>query len=425
VGVLALGLVGAFWWVLIQQADFQNQPGGATTALPIEGYPAPELPAEPSQTPVEAALAPTPTLLPQVGFQVSDARLLSDTPELLFPSARSPRFIRPATDGITLVGEVITSVGNPFAGHIVSIDLASGTVQKVVDVSDIAFPQVSSQYIVWIEQAKLHFYHRISGKQGTIEIGEAARNPSLSGSIVVWEYTEHLQTSGERGIWSYDLDSGVDLPVVLGAMSEPLISGHWVIYMNRDDYDEITVGLYGINLETGENFYIGRLQKPTQFYLPSMFALDAPWVVWSEGYASEKPELHLFNLDTRQTMTVPISECSLNSPSARPDRPVISGSTVLFRGCSQTLGYDIDSGALFSVPISQVPSQPASFVGWDFAGGQLTWVSVLDPRGEGKTEVWTVAMPPGELVQSPPPLPTSLATPLAAPTLAGSVDAYP
>lgn len=416
---LVLALVAAFWWVLMLQAGSQPQPG-TSTAQPPTGYPGPEITAVPSQAPLEPAPFPTTTPLPSVGFDLSSARLLSDKPELSFDTARSPRFIRPSTDGKTLVGEVITRVSNPFSAFVVSIDLASGATQRLADVSDVAYPRVSDQYIVWIEKFKLHFLDRSSGEQGMLEIGESARNPSLSGSIVVWEYTEHLQTSGERGIWSYDLSSGRNLPVALGATSDPEISGRWVMYKNRDDYDDSTVGLYVYNLDSGESFPIGRVQRPTQFYMPPMYAIDVPWVVWSQGDASEKAELHLYNLDSRQAVTVPVPSCILSENAGRPEQPLISGTTVLFQGCFQAMGYNIESGGFFSVPINRVHSQPAAFVNWAFAAGQLTWVSVLDPRGQGQTEVWTAPIAPIEVPQDwvtgPTVTPVATLAPSAPPT---------
>jgi hypothetical protein len=421
-GGMTLALVAAFWWMLSRQAGLQSQPG-ALADQPIQGYPAPELSAVPSQVPVESAQLPMSTLLPRVAFQLDSAKLLSDKPDLSFPTARSPRFIRPATDGKTLVGEVITSVSDPFSAYIVSVDLTSGETQKIADVSDVASPQVSDQYVVWIEKSRLNFYDRISGEQGIVDIGEVARNPSLSGSIVVWEYTEKLQTTGERGIWAYDLNSGKDLPVALGATSDPLISGHWVVYEYRDDYDDTTIGLYAANLNTGENFSIGRIQRPTQFYMPIMHAIDPPWVVWSQGNASQKPELHFYNLDARQSMTVPVPSCNLGVHGGRPEQPLISGETVLFQGCFQAMGYNIGSGEFFSVPISQADAQPAGFVGWDFAEGQLVWVSLLDPRGEGQTQIYTAPIAPKEQPQSPNPIPT--VTPLVTPAFTAPPIAYP
>ncbi len=188
--------------------------------------------------------------------------------------------------------------------------------------------------------------------------------------------------------------------------AEPLISGRWVIYKDLANKDDMTVGLYAYNLDNQERIEIGRVERPTPQYLRSLYAVDAPWVVWSEGYASDKPELHLFNLDTRQTFTVAVSACSLDDSTGRPERPAISGEYVLFRGCPQALGYDIGSGEFFSVPISQVPAEPAAFVDWAFADGKLVWVAVLDPRGQGQTEVWTA---PIEL-DSPPPTPDPVPT---------------
>jgi hypothetical protein len=120
------------------------------------------------------------------------------------------------------------------------------------------------------------------------------------------------------------------------------------------------------------------------------YAIDAPWVVWSEGESGEKAALHLFNLDTRKADVVTIPSCALdNAHLGHPENPIISRTTILFTGCFQPIGYDIESNRFFSVPMTQNESQPAAFVGWAFADGQLAWVLLVGAKGQGQTQIYT------------------------------------
>lgn len=269
--------------------------------------------------------------------------------------------------------------------------LISGESQRISDVTGLASPQVSENYIVWIEKSQLHYYDRATGKEGLISLGVAANNPSISGSIVVWE---HLQNNAQAGfqIWGYDLSTGKDFPVVTEThKAEPKISGRWIVYRNLSDQDDVTVGLHATNLDTNEVFLLGRVQRSSYgAKAPPLYAIDVPWVVWSEGKSGDKAALHLFNLDTRNSDVVSIPSCALGDTLlGHPENPIISGSMVVFTGCFQPLGYDIRSGSFFSVPIARAEKQPASFIGWAFANNRLVWSQLVGERGKRQTKLYT------------------------------------
>lgn len=180
-----------------------------------------------SEQPVEPFLSPipTPTLLPAgTGIELAGVQDLSNAAEITLSISETPRFIKPATDGETLVGVAVEDRGAKTWGTLLAIDLASGQAQRIAGVTDVAAPQVSSDAIVWTDENRLHIYDRAKGQIETLQIGALARSPDMSGSVVVWEYMESLNTSGKRGIWAYDLDARQNFPVVFGAVQRPLVS---------------------------------------------------------------------------------------------------------------------------------------------------------------------------------------------------------
>jgi hypothetical protein len=302
----------------------------------------------------------------------------------LAEASRGWRFIRPATDGKTLVGMFLAPAPT-LGGYVAAIDLATGAEQKIADVSDITYPQVSEEYIVWTDNYALNFYDRASGKSGTVNVKGKARNPSLSGITVVWENLPDPSSSVE--IWGYDLQSGRDFPVVTDTVAvNPVISGRWVVYMGN--------GLNAINLDTREKIALGSLDPPNR-YLYSLYALDAPWAVWVFGAGDDKPTLHLYNLETRKGITV-VLPCSGNSQMYHAEQPVISTPIVIFMGCGQDLGYDFETGSYFSVPIERLQTQAGGFLGWTFAKGQLVWAAIGGRYSEGPAQIYAVSVTDGK-----------------------------
>jgi tricorn protease-like protein len=305
------------------------------------------------------------------------------------PADGRPHFIYPATDGSTLVGVVVTGT-QPF-GYVAAVDLAIGRSQRIADVWSPGNPQVSGQYVVWTDQGKLYVYDRVSAKTEQLTIGEAARDLSLSGSIVVWENISQGQT---LGIWGYDLATGKDFPVVKTTATtkarKPLVSGRWVVYQSAEYKDgETRIGLNTVNMDTSESFELGRLPNLT-YYVPPLYAIDVSWVAWST-YEWGCSNLHLYNLDTHISYKVAVPGCGLDEVHlGNIYHIVVSGSIVLFRGCYQSagMGYDIERDEFVSVPITRAESQEAAFVGWAFARGQLVWSMTVGPRWQEQTQVY-------------------------------------
>jgi hypothetical protein len=384
-GGLMLALLWGFWQMLANLSGAQSNPAIVVTsgaaAQPLSGYPGP----------TASAFPPTPTLLPDPGIRLGIIERLSDkSADLSFAPSGSPRFIYPATDSHALVGVVVTGI-EPF-GYVAAVDLATGKSQRIADVWSPGDPQVSSQYVVWTDKGRLYVYDQVSAKIEQLMIGDAARDLSLSDSIVVWENISQGQT---LGIWGYDLATGKDFPVVKATEKakayKPLISGQWVLYQSASYKDgETRIGLNVANLDTDEGLELGQLPY-LRYYVPPLYAIDAPWVAWSAYEWGVNPGLHLYNLDTHLSYAVAVPGCGLDElHQGNIYHVVISGTIVLFRGCYQSdgMGYDIEGGKFFSAPITQAEAQEAAFVDWAFAKGQLVWSLTVGPRWEEQTRVY-------------------------------------
>lgn len=383
-GVLAVTLVWAFWRMSTNLVPVDV----SRAADEMAGYPGPNPALAP---PLQPTLVPLPTLLPENALQSRSLIELTGRADFVLPPSASPRFIRPATDGTTLVGIVVESTDAGFVGHLQTVKLHSSMTQRIVDLDDVTYPQISEQYIVWTDKTGLNFLDRNTDKIGQVQIGELARNPSLSGSLVVWEYVEYLSKPGKRGLWVYDLAAGSGFLAVTGAVSRPLISSPWIVYENWDKADAESVGLYVTNLDTLETFEIGRRRwSPGEHVPASLYAIASPWVVWSTNSEAE-PQLHLYNLLTRTKSIVQIPSCSLSKTiTGKPEHLALSGDTVLFRGCFQSMAYSISSGRFFSLPIDdRATDAPAAFVGWAFAKDQLVWILVSAERERSQTRVYS------------------------------------
>ena len=350
----------------------------------------PEQSVEPFLSPI-----PTPTLLPAgAGIELAGVQDLSNAAEIALSISETPRFIKPATDGETLVGVAVEDSGAKTWGTIFTIDLASGQTQKIAGVTDVAEPQVSSRAIVWADENQVHIYDRTSGQIETLQIGALARSPSMSGSVIVWEYMESLATTGKRGIWGYNLDTRQDFPVVLGAVQRPLVSDRWVVYRNWDKSDESTVPIDATNLDTGETIEIGRQIWSSKDYVETdSYAIDGKWVAWTSNEWTYTQRLHLFDLETRQSYTATIESCGLSELyPGRLQNLTISAGRAYFRGCFQPLGYDLQQRQFFSLPVEQAVSQYSGFVDWAFGGDKVVLVALTGTDSANQTRIFAAAI---------------------------------
>ncbi|MGQ9854494.1 MAG: hypothetical protein ACUVTG_13970 [Candidatus Oleimicrobiaceae bacterium] len=271
---------------------------------------------------------------------------------------------------------------NTGALLVVMLDLASGNQQLLFESKsrDIYDPQVVRKYVVWwASSGDLYLYNTEQERLETLRFGAIARHVRISGNTMVWEHTPSL-LSADSDIWGYDLSNRESFPVVSrpGVQSGPLISGRWVLYLDSTDMqaEEWDKGLYAVHLSTGETIRVGQVYGRWPHEVSQFYAIDAPWVAWTTGYWSANPELYLYNLETRRAYTVPVVPCGASA--AQPQRLenlAISGSTAIFT-CGQPMGYDIERGVFFSIPI--YAAKPAGegwgFGGWSIAGDRVVWV---------------------------------------------------
>jgi len=279
-----------------------------------------------------------------------------------------------------LVGVVEKDVG---IWAVIALDFSSGDGRILFEGQELPYaPQISGKHVVWTTLHELYVY---SVERQTVEklpkVGAAPRRARISGNIIVWEYLPNL-LSADSDIWGYDLDIGESFPIVSlpGVQFGPSISDLWVIYLDAVDTQAVEwdVGLYAVHLDTGETIRLGQVYGRWLHEVSQFYAIDIPWVAWSTGHWSDKPELYLYNLETRQAITVTVTPCGASTAQPRRiENLAISGSVVIFT-CGQPMGYDIERREFFSIPIyAAMPADVGEwwgFGGWSIAGDRIVWV---------------------------------------------------
>lgn len=357
-------------WLPLPATDIWSIPPRPATLVPAEGRPHLTLPLI---TPL-----PTPTPLPEHGVKVTEVQEREFRISGAQPS-QEVRFIAPNIEGETLVG--VVGKGTDIWA-VVAIDLYSGYERTLFEGREFPYaPQISGKHVAWVTSRKLYVYNI---EQQTVEewpeVGESPRQARISGNIIVWEYLPSL-LSADSDIWGYDLSSRKGFPIVTrpGVQFGPLISDRWVLYLDSTDtkavdWDE---GLYAVHLDTGEAIRLGQVYGRWRQETSWFYTLDTPWVAWSTGHWSDKPELYLYNLETRQAMTVAVTPCGASiAQPRRVENLAISENIVIFT-CGQPMGYDIERGVFFSIPI--YAAMPAGgewwgLGGWSIAGDRIVWV---------------------------------------------------
>lgn len=365
-------------WLPLPATDIWSVPPRPATLVPVESRPRP--------TPLPISPLPIPTPLPEYGVRVTGVREreFRIRAESGAQSSQQTRLINPMTEG----GEILVGVVRKGADiwAVVVLNFPSGDEQILFEGRDIPYdPQVSGKHVVWTTLQELYVYDI---EQHTLEelpeVGAAPRRARISGNIVVWEYLPSL-LSADSDIWGYDLSNRERFPVVSrpGVQSGPLISERWVLYLDSTDtqaadWDE---GLYAIHLDTGETTRLGQVYGRWPHEVSQFYALDVPWVAWSTGHWSDKPEVYLYNLETRQAMTVTVTPCGASPAQPRRiENLAISGKVVIFT-CGQPMGYDIERGEFFSIPVyAMMPADGKwwGLEGWSIAGDQIVWVLSSD-----------------------------------------------
>lgn len=337
-----------------------------TVVIPTE-WPFLPKPTYPTSTP-----RPTPTLLPELGVRLGLAEELTvRQQEEIFPqSTNLPRIVSMDTDGKTLVG---VTRGEGDIKQVVAIDVISGEMQVLYEGQNWPRePRVSGNYVVWTDLESLHIYNLESGQSEQKDFG-IARFAHISSDTVVWQSTGDIEgyylNTNERFFVAND-------PNVVESL--PLISGEWVVFLTSTESFN-AADLWAMNIQTQEHIYMGEipLWHRDEEYLDSVYAVSAPWVTWAS-----KRALNLYNLDSRTSYTVPVESCvyTRTNPMGemtvehwKPSRLAISENTIIF-SCSQRMGYDIQRGVFFSLPVNIHEIPEGELDGWAIADDQLIWV---------------------------------------------------
>jgi hypothetical protein len=73
----------------------------------------------------------------------------------------------------------------------------------------------------------------------------------------------------------------------------------------------------------------------------------------------------------------------------RPEYLALSGNTLIF-ACEQRMGYDIERGVFFSLPVRTPATVSGSFGGWSISGDRLVWI--LSPVSGEPDRIYTAEM---------------------------------
>jgi hypothetical protein len=377
-GMMAIGVLA-----LLMLASCKPETGQSPLATPEEK--ALQNPASTNSrpTPLPVTPWPTATLLPDQGVRTTQ------TVEIQ-PAAKQnwKRFAFLASDGHALVASVEDGTGKTLP---VAINLETKQAEVLDQNPNHAWihdVHTSNLYTVWIasldQQDTLYMRNTQTGQTSSV-VGEMHRI-ALSGNVVVGE-----QLGDNWNIWGYDIVQNKSFPIVTRKDDQtgPLISGRWVVYRDAADKDDIGIGLYVINLDTGKDIRLGSVYASSTQYVPPLYAINAPWVAWGTGQWSTQPELHLYNLDTSTPYTITVASCSFREQAGRPQHLLISGSLLLFNGCYQDLGYDIEKKVFFSLPTYTPEMQGSSWAGWSLSGDQLIWIRSSGPYGQEESHIYT------------------------------------
>ncbi len=361
-------------WLPLPATDIWSVPPRPATLVPVES--------RPRSTPLPVSPLPTPTPLPEYGVRVTGLREreFSIRSESGMQPSQQMRLFTPMIEGEILVG-VVRKDADIWA--VVALDLPSSEERILFEGRDIPYvPQISGEHVIWTTSQKLYVY---STEQQTVEelpeVGEAPRHARISGDIVAWEYLPNL-LSADSDIWGYDLMAKRSFPIVLrpGVQSGPLVSDRWVLYLDSTDTQAVgwDEGLYAVHLDTGEVIRLGQVYGRWPHEVSQFYALDIPWAVWSTGHWSDQPELYLYNLETCQGVTVTVTPCGASTTQPRRvENLAISGNVVIFT-CGQPMGYDIERGEFFSIPVyAAMPADGGEwwgFGGWSISGDKIMWV---------------------------------------------------
>jgi hypothetical protein len=337
-----------------------------------------ERPRQPRPTPEPVTPYPTPTLLPDLGVRMSAPTEISISPTLRAAGEKQGRLVYTDIDGHILVGVV----SEADYSSVVVVDISTGHIQTLVEKSPawIHDTHISGENVIWTRTEydgplSVLYVHNLQTDH-VFHVAEGAYDIDISNNVIVWG-----QLGNMWDIWGYDLIQQEEFPIITrpGSQTGPLVSGHWVVYRDAGDNNDTNVALYAANLDTGEDVRVGTVLYSLQQYVPPLYAVDAPWVVWSTGTEwGTEATLYFYNLETRTTYSVPVEACF--SSTSRPEYLALSENTLIFT-CGQRMGYDIERDVFFSLPIRTPRASEGGIGGWAISGNRLMWIWTKDAFG--------------------------------------------
>jgi hypothetical protein len=241
---------------------------------------------------------------------------LSATPTPNVPLARMTTPVPlPVPSGFELIAVYgDTLLGYTAQGSISTLSVSS-RVERTALTKKLLFPNVSERWVVGLEDkatkdGQPSYQLRVHDRQQNKELpmdGLAQANRGyldLSGSIAIWSDWRNRQSEGRIDIYGYDLDKGIEFPVVQRSGSHifPHISGVWVIYLEVPAKYE--AHLRAVNLKTQEDFEIGTVRHPDDASTGHFHAIGGNQVAWTHCETAFGCAVHLYDLNTRTDRTL-------------------------------------------------------------------------------------------------------------------------
>ncbi|MDQ5825706.1 MAG: hypothetical protein M3441_16050 [Chloroflexota bacterium] len=251
-------------------------------------------------------------------------------------------------------------------------------------------PRASERYLVWTQSATtgagrnlygtsdVYGLDLTSGQVITVADGERdQQNPSISGSIVVWQDSVPgcVPECSVHGIYGKDLATGEQFKVT-DSVAAPLIAGKTVAWVESIG----TAGrLMSKDLQTNRTVEI----SPKTLY-PLAWGLSEDYAVWldtpAECSAQACYNIFAYELKTGTTRTVLSFR---GHPDFRPVEVVLSGHTLVWSNAGSINVVDVRTGTARSVRINSTP------YGLRIKGDTLVWYSY---KGEDYQTIQTFGM---------------------------------